>query len=150
MRAARYSYRSDPNVPDFPDDQPLFIFDGDCILCSAGARFVLTHDRSGAIRLAPAQSELGLALYRHYGFDREAFETNMLLLDGEARFKSDAAIGIARLLRSPWSWFGLAALAPRPIRDGVYDLLARNRFRLFGRRNACYLMEPGFEGRFLS
>ena len=150
MRREAHSYRSDPAVLDFPDDQPLFVFDGDCVLCSASARFVLRRDRSKRVRLAPAQSPLGLALYRHYGLDPATFETNILLVDGVAWFKSDAAIRIAQLLGLPWSLASLAALAPRSLRNGLYDMLARNRFRLFGRRRVCYLAEPGFEGRFLS
>ena len=150
MQRETYSYRSDPEVPAFPDDQPLFVFDGDCVLCSAGSRFVPRHDRTGTIRLAPAQSRLGLALYRHYGQDTAAFETNLLLIDGGAWFKSDATLKLSRLLGVPWSLLGLMTLAPRPLRDGLYDRLARNRFRLFGHRQVCYLMEPGYEGRFLS
>ncbi len=150
MRREAHSYRSDPAVPAFADDQPVFLFDGDCVLCSANARFVLKRDRSRRIRLAPAQSPLGLALYRHYGLDTATFETNILLVDGVAWFKSDVAIRVARLLGFPWSLAGLAALIPHSLRDGAYDLLARNRFRLFGRRRVCYLAEPGFEGRFLS
>jgi len=150
VRREAHSYQSDPAVPAFPDDQPLFVFDGDCVLCSASARFVLRHDRSKRVRLAPAQSPLGSALYRHYGLDPATFETNILLVDGVAWFKSDAAIRIARLLGFPWSLASLTSLAPRFFRDGLYDMLARNRFRLFGRRRVCYLAEPGFEGRFLS
>ena len=64
-----YAYRDDPAVPDFPDDKPVIVFDGHCVLCSRWARFVLKHDRRAVFRLLPAQSPLGHALYIHLGLD---------------------------------------------------------------------------------
>jgi predicted DCC family thiol-disulfide oxidoreductase YuxK len=146
---AAYSYRANPAVPSFADDQPIIVFDGHCVMCSAFARFVLRHDKAGRFRLLPAQTPLGEALYRHYGLDPHNYETNILIQDGRAWFKSEGSIRMARGLGAPWSFASVLRVLPLRWRDGLYELLARNRLRLFGRREVCYLAEPGMEGRFL-
>src|SRR5258708_40315963 len=83
-----YGYREDPSVPAFPDDRPIIIFDGHCVLCSRFARFVLRHDRRAVFRLMAAQTTVGQALYRHLHLDSGQFETNVLLEGGQAWFKS--------------------------------------------------------------
>ncbi len=149
MREA-YSYRRDPAVPRFPDDRPIVIFDGHCALCSGWARFVLRHDRSGIYRLLPAQTPLGRALYVHYGLNPEDYETNILLADGVAWFKSEGSIRMAEALGPPWSLVRWCRVLPLRVRDRLYQSVARNRLRLFGRRAACYRAEPGQEHRFLA
>ncbi len=149
MREA-YSYRSDPNVPAFADDKPVIIFDGQCVFCSAWARFVLRVDRRHRYRLLPAQAALGRALYRHYGLDPEYYETNILLKDGRAYFKADGSIRMAQGLGFPWSAAVAARLLPARWREGLYDLVARNRFRIFGRSDVCYAPRPQDRDRFLA
>ena len=148
MRAA-YSYRTDAGVPGFPDDRPIIVFDGYCALCSGWARFVLRQDRTARYRLLPAQTPLGRALYRHYGLDPENYETNILLEDGRAWFKSEGSIRMAQGLAPPWSAASALRLIPAGLRDQLYGLVARNRLRWFGRRQVCYLADPAHAGRFL-
>jgi predicted DCC family thiol-disulfide oxidoreductase YuxK len=145
-----FSYRSDPAIPTFPDDRPIIIFDGHCAMCSNWARFVLRHDAKGMYRLLPAQSPLGRALYIHYGLHPEDYETNILVADGAAWFKSEGSIRMAEGLGWPWSLAAAFRILPRPWRDALYNLVARNRLRLFGKREACYMQEPGYEDRFLA
>ncbi len=144
------SYRADPQVPPFPDDKPLIVFDGDCVLCSGSARFVMRHDPARRFRLAAAQSALGRSLYRHYGLDPVDYDTILLIADGRLRVRSEAALGIARGLGPPWSLAALLAGVPRPLRDAVYDIVARHRFRLFGRRATCFRPASTEADRFLS
>jgi predicted DCC family thiol-disulfide oxidoreductase YuxK len=144
-----YSYRSDPNVPSFPDDKPLIVFDGYCGLCSRLARFVLTHDHSARFRLMPAQTALGDALYWHYGLDSSFYETFILLRDGRAYFVSDAAIELLRSFAFPWSLMPALRIVPKLIRDWVYLRVAHNRMRFFGRTEACYLPSPDTASRFI-
>src|ERR1700682_462317 len=92
MRA--YSYRDDATVPSFPDDRPIFVFDGHCVLCSAAAQFVLRHDKRRRFRLLAAQTLLGAAIYSHYGLDSTNYQTNMVLEDGRAWLKSESSIRI--------------------------------------------------------
>jgi predicted DCC family thiol-disulfide oxidoreductase YuxK len=145
-----YSYRLDPAVPKFPDDRPIVIFDGDCAMCSGSVQFLLRHDGRGVFRVLPAQSELGRALYVHYGLDPVDYESNILIENGVAWFKSEGSIRMAEHLGLPWSLIGVFRILPRPIRDRLYDVVARNRLRIFGRRTVCYVSDPRYEDRFLA
>ena len=145
-----YSYRRDDAVPDFPDDRPIIIFDGHCALCSGWAAFVLRHDRDGKYRLLSAQSALGQALYRHYGLDPQDYETNILMADGTASFKSESSIRMAEGLGFPWSLAAVFRILPLLVRDRVYDTVARNRLRWFGKSATCYRPEPRHADRFLA
>jgi predicted DCC family thiol-disulfide oxidoreductase YuxK len=144
-----YSYRHDGAVPSFADDKPIIIFDGLCVLCSTSAAFVLRHDKSGVFRLLAAQSPIGEALYSHYDLEREDYETMILVADGVASFKSEAAIRIAKGLGFPWSLAAAFRIVPLGWRDRFYAWVARNRLRWFGKRDSCYRPDPRFADRFL-
>ena len=145
-----YSYRADPAVPDFPDDKPLILFDGVCGLCSGFARFVLRHDTAGLFRLATAQSPLGQALYRHYGLDPVDMGTMLVIADGRPRVKADAGILVLERLGPPWPLARAARLAPERLADHLYDRLARNRYRVMGRREHCMVPPARWRARFLA
>ncbi len=142
------SYRADDGVPSFPDDKPIIIFDGKCAMCSAFARFVLLRDR-GQFRFLAAQSDLGSALYRHYGLDSTEYETNILIEDGVAKFKSESSIRIFERLGFPWSLAAALRWLPISTRERIYECVARNRLRWFGARETCYAPGPGEADRFL-
>lgn len=144
-----YSYRDDTEVPAFPDNRPLIVFDGYCGLCSRLVQFVLRHDRRATYRFVAAQTPLGTALFRHYGLDADDYDTFILLRDGRGHFVSDAAIEMARELAWPWSWSPVLRMVPKVVRDWIYLLIARNRMRFFGRSEACYLPAPEVKSRFL-
>jgi predicted DCC family thiol-disulfide oxidoreductase YuxK len=150
MARAPYSYRGDPAVPAFPDDRPIIIFDGHCVLCSRSAQFVLRHDGRATYRLLAAQTPLGRALYVHYGLDPHDYESMILIADGVPALKSEAGIRIAQGLGFPWSLAAIMRILPRGWRDRLYDVLARNRFRMFGRRDTCYLPDRRHADRFLA
>jgi predicted DCC family thiol-disulfide oxidoreductase YuxK len=145
-----YSYRHDSAVPVFSDDRPIIVFDGYCALCSGWAQFVLKHDPAGTYRLLPAQSALGRAIYIHYGFDPEDYETNILIARGSAYFKSEGSIRMAEGLGFPWSLAAVFRIVPGPLRDRLYEFIARNRLRIFGKRATCYRPEHRYEDRFLA
>ena len=148
-RTVAYGYRSDPDVPAFPDDRPIIVFDGYCALCSGWARFVLRHDREGRFRLLTAQSPLGRALYVHYGLHPDDYETNILIADGRAWFKSEGSIRMAEGLGWPWKLGGVFRVLPIALRDRLYAMIARNRLRLFGKRQTCYAPDGRYADRFL-
>jgi predicted DCC family thiol-disulfide oxidoreductase YuxK len=145
-----YSYRSDPAVPEFPDDRPVIIFDGMCVLCSAFAQFVLRTDRRRRYRLLAAQSPLGVALYGHFGLDPVDYETNILLEGGQVWLKSEGSIRMFEGLGFPWSLMAIGRLIPRAARDRLYGVIARNRLRWFGVRSRCYPPDPDQADRFLA
>ena len=144
------TYRDNAAVPAFPDDKPIIIFDGHCVLCSRFARFILRRDSAGHYRLLPAQTPLGDALYRHYDLDPENYQTNILLENGIAWFRSESSIRIIAGLGFPWSMIRVFRILPLSLRDWLYEWVARNRFNFFGRQDACMLGAPGHEDRFLS
>ena len=96
VKRTPFSYRADPAVPHFPGDRPIIVFDGKCVLCSGFAQFVIRRDRDAKFRLLAAQSPLGDALYRHFDLDPVNYETYILLQDGVAYFRSEAAIRILK------------------------------------------------------
>jgi predicted DCC family thiol-disulfide oxidoreductase YuxK len=144
-----YSYRADPSVPPFPDDKALIVFDGVCVLCSGFAGFVLKRDRNFAFRLATAQSPLGQALFRHYGLATDDFETNLVIADGRAYAKLDTVAVVGTRLGGFWRIAAALRLLPRPLADWLYDRIARNRYRLFGRTEACMMPPPEWRDRFI-
>lgn len=95
-----------------------------------------------------AQSPLGQALYRHYGLDPVKYETNILIEDGRAWFKSEASIRILVRLGLPWSLAAAGRMLPLAVRDGLYEIVARNRLNWFGTR-ACYMPSPEDADRFI-
>ena len=146
---AAYSYRADPAVPAFRDDKPIILFDGHCVLCSRWANFVLKHDRERRYRLLTAQSPLGRTLYAHYGLDPQVFETNILIDDGIAWFKSAGTLRMVAGLGWPWRAAVALRLLPERWADRLYDRVALNRLRWFGVRPTCYLPAPEDADRFL-
>jgi predicted DCC family thiol-disulfide oxidoreductase YuxK len=149
MTREAFTYRNDPTVPPFPDDRPIFIFDGYCVLCSSFAQFILRHDHRRLFRLMAAQTPLGTALYKHYGLEPTDYETNVLIENGRAWLKSESSIRVFERLGFPWSLATAARLLPRPLLDRLYAIVARNRLRWFGRREACYLPDPSDADRFI-
>lgn len=119
--------------------KPVIVFDALCVLCSANARFVLKFDRRGRFLLASMQGDAGAALYRRFGIDPKHPDT-LIVVDGDHALRdSDAVLAIWRGLGWPWRALGALALIPRALRDPPYRWVARNRYRLFGRRDSCWL-----------
>jgi predicted DCC family thiol-disulfide oxidoreductase YuxK len=145
-----YSYRADPSVPRFADDKAVLVFDGVCVLCSGFARFILKRDKRFTFRLVTAQSPLGHALLRHYGLATDDFETNLVLADGRAYAKLDTVAIAGERLGGPWRLLSLFRLLPRPVGDWLYDRVARNRYALFGRAEACMMPPPEWRDRFIA
>jgi predicted DCC family thiol-disulfide oxidoreductase YuxK len=132
------------------DAHPIVLFDGVCNLCHGTVRFVLERDRAARFRFAPLQSEPGRALLARHGLSADALDT-MVLVDAEgAHTRSDAALRIAAGLGAPWRWLAPLRRLPRALRDPLYELVARRRYRWFGRRDACPAPPPGFRERFLA
>jgi len=131
------------------ESRPIIVFDAECLLCSANAQFVLDHDQRGRFLLASMQGETGSALYRRFGIDPANPDTLIVIEGDRARRDSDAILAIWAGLGWPWRAGAIFRLVPRLLRDSVYRWVARNRYRLFGRRDACWLPDPAFRDRLL-
>jgi predicted DCC family thiol-disulfide oxidoreductase YuxK len=127
----------------------LVIFDGVCKFCEGSVRFILRHESAPLLRFAPVQSATGRRQLRHAGLDPDDAESFVLLMDGTVYVKSDAAIRLARQFRGAWRLLAIVRLVPRPLRDRVYDVIARNRYRWFGRYDACVSPPPDMRARFI-
>jgi predicted DCC family thiol-disulfide oxidoreductase YuxK len=131
------------------ESHPVIVFDALCVLCSANAQFVLRHDRKGRFRLAAMQGETGIALYKRFGIDPSSPETLIVVSGGTALRNSDAVLAIWSGLGWPWKGLAMLRLIPRPLRDFIYLLIARNRYRLFGKRDTCWVPNPDQAERIL-
>ncbi len=127
ISAAAYSYRSDSRLTAFDNRQPIIVFDGNCALCSGGIKFVLRHDKASRFNFIIAQSQLGEALYAHYGLKSEDYETNMLLDKGRVRIKSDGLLAMFTILGWLWKVLNIARILPNSWRDKAYAHIAENR-----------------------
>ena len=126
----------------------LIVFDGVCKLCSGWARFVLRYDHNAKITLTTVQSQTGHDILSELGISIDSPETVVFIDGGTAYFKSDAIFRIIAQLRWPWQPLRVFTILPRGFRDWCYTLIARNRYRLFGMRDTCFLPTPEHEARF--
>lgn len=141
-----------------PIEGPILLFDGVCNLCNAAVQFVIHRDPSGRVRFAPLQSAAAAELLHcHTGVPRAAqvgeadgeWNSVICLDQGHVYTKSDAALQVARYLRRPWPLVGWLRVVPRPVRDAIYDAIAKRRYRWFGRRATCMVPDQTLKRRFL-
>lgn len=132
-------------------DGPVIVFDGVCILCNGWVRFLLRHDRRARFRFAAMQTDTGRALLESHGLDPIDPVSFLLVEGGRAWTDTDA---IVRVLATLGPRFRIAAgllrCVPRRLRDAAYRVVARHRYRVFGRHAQCPLPPPGQASRFLA
>lgn len=126
----------------------LIVFDGDCVLCCGFFHFVLRHDRAGRFSFALAQSPLGQRLYRAEGLAADDFDTMLVVASGCVFQQLDAVAAVLRELGGVWRLLALCRFLPRRVKSALYGVIARNRFRLFGRHETCLLPPPDLARRF--
>jgi len=142
--------RAAATAKDQPGEHAIVVYDGVCNLCSATVRFIIRRDRAGYFRFAALQSEQGRALLAPFGLPARDAGSIVVLAGGRAFTRSSASVRIARRLRWPWPALGaLLWLVPRPLRNAGYDLVARHRYRWFGRQDRCERPPPELRERFL-
>ena len=143
-----HSYRADPAVPPFDDTRPIVFMDGECLLCTQGARLISRFDRRGEFRIASTHSPLGTAMLAHYGMEVDDPESWLFLDEGRACGSLQAVTGIGRRLGGPARMLGVFRFLPRSVQDWIYRRVARNR-RAFGRSDMCALPDPALQSRIL-
>lgn len=144
-----FSYRLDPAVPDFDDSGPVVFMDGDCALCSLGARVIARLDRRGEFRICPIKTDLGAAILAHYGLAPRDPATWLYLEDGKAHGSLDAMIAVGRRTGGVGRLLAPLRLLPLGLRNWLYRRIALNRYALFGRARLCELPDPGLRARLL-
>lgn len=140
-------------------DTSLVLFDGVCNLCNASVLFIIDRDPAARFRFAALQSDAAADALASVSAEvpeqaadsgaASGADSIVLIQDGRVYQRSDAALRIAQGMRRPWPLLGALLFVPRPVRDWVYDLIARNRYRWFGRRDTCRVPTPELKGRFV-
>lgn len=128
----------------------IILFDGVCNFCDGAVNFIIERDKKNYFKFAPLQSENGRKLAAEHGIDLQKIDSVILIEGGEAYTESTAALKIARNLDGIWSLAYAFIVVPKFIRDYFYKLFARNRYRLFGKKDACMLPSPEVRAKFLS
>ncbi len=131
-------------------DKPVILFDGVCNLCSGFVQTIIKLDPGGKFQFASLQSEFGLEVRRKAGLDTVGLNTVILYAPPQIFTRSDVPLEIARRLGGVWKLALVGYLLPKGIRNYLYDWVARNRYRWFGKKETCWLPTPELKQRFLS
>ena len=131
------------------NSQAILLFDGVCNLCNGFVQFILLRDQAGYFQFASLQSDEGQALLREHGLEADALDTVVLIEDGKAHTHSEVALRVAPRLDGFWGWVRMFRILPAGFRDWVYNWVARNRYRWFGKQEQCMLPRPEWKDRFL-
>lgn len=134
---------------DLGSNHPVLLFDGVCNLCNASVQWVLLRDTKAVFRFAALQSEIGQALLIQHGFNTQNFDTVVLVDENNIFLRSDVPLEIFRRLGGFWQLLFVFKIIPRPLRDGIYAWVAKNRYRWWGRRESCMLPRAEWKERFL-
>lgn len=126
----------------------IILFDGVCNLCDRSVQFIIKRDPNGFYKFAPLQSKVGKDLLKQYGI-RDDFTSIVLIEDDKFYLKSAAAIRISSNLTGAWKLLKILKLLPISVRDSLYDIIARNRYYWFGKKDSCMLPSPDIRNRFL-
>lgn len=137
-----------------PESNPIILYDGVCGLCNRLNQFLLKRDKHDRFRFASLQSRLAEALTLRHGANPKDLDTVYVVVDHDRPTehllaRSDAILYVLTQLGGIWKIMGIAKLLPRPLRDAVYKIVARNRYRVFGKYESCMLPDPQNRDKFL-
>lgn len=128
---------------------PILLFDGVCNFCNDTVQFVIKRDKKGIVHFAPLQSDFGQSQLRKAKLPTNDLKTLIFIENGQIYTKSSGALKLSKYLGSIWPLAYILILIPKPIRDFGYDFVARNRYKWFGKQEACMLPSPEVRERFL-
>ena len=130
--------------------EDLIIFDGICNFCSGAVRFIVNRDTKSRFRFMPMQTDLGQEILTQHNYDPEDTQTFLLLTAGCVLDKTDAAFEILKAFSWQWQPLRLLGVLPKSLRDWFYDQLATNRYRWFGKKEACMVPDDELKPRFIN
>ncbi|HFA49889.1 MAG TPA: thiol-disulfide oxidoreductase DCC family protein [Bacteroidetes bacterium] len=128
---------------------PVILFDGVCNFCNDTINSIIKLDKKNVFKFAPLQSEMGQRMLEAYNRSTEDFNSVVLICDGNLYTKSDAALQTFKHLGGPWRYLRIFSVVPRPVRNAVYDFIAKNRYKWFGKKEQCMVPTPDIKARFL-
>ena len=136
---------------DLPKNKKIILFDGVCNLCSSAVQFVIEHDKKDIFRFVSLQSDLGRQITAHIGIDQKHIDSVILYEPGVAYYyKSNAALKIAKNLGGFFHFGTLFKIIPTGIRNQLYDYIAKNRYKWYGKQQECLLPTPELKAKFLA
>ena len=127
----------------------LVVYDGVCKFCNASINFIVQHEADSDLKFTPLQSPLGQAILKMTNLPLDYSKSIIFVHDDGYYVKSRAAFYIARHLQKPWVYIRLFRFLPAFLTDVVYDLIARNRYKIWGKADSCILPTPAYRTRFL-
>ena len=130
-------------------DNGIILFDGFCNLCSWSVQFILKRDSKNYFRFASLQSEIAERFLKDFNIPKGFYQSLVLIENNRVYFRSNAALKIARKLRGLWPILYVFILIPKPVRDYIYNIIAINRFKWFGKKEICFLPEKDYSEKFL-
>jgi predicted DCC family thiol-disulfide oxidoreductase YuxK len=125
------------------------LFDGVCNLCNSSVQFIIKRDRKGIFRFASLQSEFGQGQLSRFSIDGSKMDSVILIKAGRVFMYSSAALEITRHLRGAWPLFYVFKIIPPFIRDFFYQIVAKNRYKWFGKKESCMVPNQELKGRFI-
>lgn len=128
---------------------PIVLFDGVCNFCNGAVNFLIRQDVGARLRFAALQSAAGQQLLQQYGLPQTSFASFVLIKNGQVYQKSDAVLQLIAYLPWYWQWPKGGALLPTAVRNGLYDFIARNRYKWFGQKDSCMVPTAEIRSRFL-
>ncbi len=130
--------------------QPTILFDGVCNFCNGAVNFVIKRDKQSRIKFAALQSDRGQQLLQHFNFSTHNFNSFLFIEDGKVYTQSTAALKVCNYLPALWPLLYGFIIVPKFIRDGIYNWIANNRYKWFGKKDQCMIPSPEIRARFLS
>ncbi len=131
-------------------DKPVVLFDGVCNLCNGSVLFIIKHDAKSKLKFSSLQSDYGAEQMRQFNLPSSALNSVLLIKNGQLFQKSNAALEIARILDGMWPAMYAFKIVPLFIRDFVYNWIAKNRYRWFGKKEECMIPTPEMKARFVN
>lgn len=128
--------------------ETVVLFDGVCNLCSGAVQFIIKRDPSAHFKFASLQSDFGQHQLKRFNLDTGVLHSVILIQDNQYFQRSDAALMISRKLRGGWPLMYGFKILPRFLRDGIYNIIAKNRYKLFGKNDSCWIPTPDLKSRF--
>ncbi len=134
---------------NIPTDKNIVLFDGICNLCNASVRFIIKRDRKNLFYFASLQGVAGQELLRNFDMETDQFNSFVLIEKNKIFTRSEAVLRVLKILGRGWKFLYAFIILPKFIRDGIYNLVSKNRYKWFGKKQECPLPSPEWKAKFL-
>jgi predicted DCC family thiol-disulfide oxidoreductase YuxK len=137
-------------MQNLPENKKIILFDGVCNLCNTAVQFIIKYDKKDVFRFVALQSDLGHEIIKHIGIDTKVIDSIVLYQPGVAYYyKSAAALEIAKDLNVFFYWTRILNILPERLRNSLYDYIARNRYKWYGKKETCIMPTNALKLKFL-